>query len=209
MRHRKHHFQLGRKREHRAATVAALAAALFTHGRIQTTLIKAKALRPFAERIITYAKKAALSEDASKKVHYRRLAIAKVRDEAAVKKLFIERASEFEGRAGGYTRIYKLGARIGDAAETALIELVKKDDQPYKKRSANKDVKKSAKRSKASGKKPEAKPAEVADAAPAAAEKAETPVVSDVPVEPAVTGDDKPVAKPKAKSKPAKADAAE
>ena len=59
MRHRKHHFQLGRKKEHREATMAALATALFRHGRIETTLAKARALRPFAEKIVTLAKKAA------------------------------------------------------------------------------------------------------------------------------------------------------
>jgi large subunit ribosomal protein L17 len=133
MRHRKHKFQLGVKREHRTAIVSSLAAALFTHGRIQTTLTKAKALRPFAEKIITYAKKAALSDEAITKLHYRRLAIARVRDGDAVKKLFTERASEFLKRPGGYTRIYKLGTRIGDAAETALIELIPANDEGYKK----------------------------------------------------------------------------
>ncbi|MDR0534919.1 MAG: 50S ribosomal protein L17 [Puniceicoccales bacterium] len=150
MRHRKHKFQLGVKRAHREALMASLATALFTHGRIQTTLTKAKALRPYAEKIITYAKKAALSDDKALKVHYRRLAIAKIHDVEAAKKLFVERASEFLQREGGYTRIYKLGARIGDAAETALIELVKADDKGYDK---NKKAAKPARVKKTAGRK--------------------------------------------------------
>lgn len=145
MRHRKHKFQLNVKREHREAIMASLATALFTHGRIQTTLTKAKALRPYAEKIITYAKKAALTEDAAAKVHYRRLAIAKIHDVEAAKKLFTERATEFLKRPGGYTRIYKLGARIGDAAETALIELVAGSDEGYKKVTKKAPAKKTAK----------------------------------------------------------------
>ncbi|MDR2862932.1 MAG: 50S ribosomal protein L17 [Puniceicoccales bacterium] len=166
MRHRKHSHQLGLKREHREAVVASLATALFTHGRIQTTLTKAKAVRPFAEKIITYAKKAALTEDKAVKVHFRRLAIARVRDVDAVKKLFTERATEFLNRKGGYTRIYKLGARIGDGAETALIELVAAADEGYKK--AKKPAKKAPKAKK--GKATESAEAPVAvEAAPAEA----------------------------------------
>lgn len=134
MRHRNHNHLLGVKKEHREAMIASLAMALFTHGRIQTTLAKARALRPFAEKIITLAKRAAATEDAAKKLHFRRLAIARVRDRDAVKKLFDERVSEFLNREGGYTRIYKLGNRIGDAAEIAIIELVAGDDQGYAKR---------------------------------------------------------------------------
>lgn len=133
MRHRNHKHGLGLKKEHRAAVVAGLAAALFTHGRIRTTLSKARALRPFAEKVITLAKNAALSEDQATKLHYRRLAVSRVRDEAAVKTLFTERATEFLKRPGGYTRIYKLGQRVSDAAETALIELVAANDAGYTK----------------------------------------------------------------------------
>jgi large subunit ribosomal protein L17 len=136
MRHRKHSHQLGIKRAHREALMASLSTALFAHGRIQTTLAKAKALRPYAEKIITYAKKAALAEESAVKVHYRRLAVARVRDADAVKKLFGERAAEFLKRPGGYTRIYKLVQRTGDAAEMALIELVSASDEGYKKTAA-------------------------------------------------------------------------
>lgn len=102
-----------------------MGASLITHGRIKTTLTKAKALRPFIEKVVTKAKKATL--------HLRRLASKDVRDLAAINLLFDEKVTEFLNRPGGYTRIYKLGARIGDAAEMALIEFVKADDPGYKK----------------------------------------------------------------------------
>lgn len=125
-----------------------LAVALITHGRIETTLAKAKALRPFIEKIITLAKKAEKTNDAARKLHYRRLAIARVRDKQAVAQLFDERASEFVDRQGGYTRIYKIGQRIGDAAEMALIELIDGNDEGYgkpKKKAAKKATKKETK----------------------------------------------------------------
>jgi len=147
MRHLNHRHTLGVKKEHRAALVASLAASLFTHGRIRTTLSKARALRPFSEKVITLAKKAALTEDKAEKIHYRRLAVSRVRDEDAVKTLFNERAKEFLKRNGGYTRIYKLGARVGDAAETALIELVSANDEGYKK-TAKKPAAKKTKKAK-------------------------------------------------------------
>ena len=105
---------------------------LITNQRIMfagTKRSRARALRPYAERLITFAKKAAQSSDKAVKLHYYRLAIAKLRDEDAAQLLFKTRAPEFLARNGGYTRIYKLGARKGDAAEQALIELVAKDDK--------------------------------------------------------------------------------
>ena len=158
-----------------------LAAALITHGRIQTTLTKAKALRPFIEKVITKAKKAhAIARVAAVKgdkqvlapaaLHLRRLALADVRDETAVTKLFNETVTDFVNRPGGYTRIYKLGAqRISDAAELALIEFVKADDPGYKK-SKNR---KSAKAKKAA--KTEAAPAAETPAAAADAPKPAEP----------------------------------
>ncbi len=133
MRHLKHRFQLGRKKEHRIALMSNLGAALLRHGRIQTTLPKAKALKPFIEKIITMAKKA---EGAApeKALHYRRLALTRVRDKDAVATLFNDRASEFTNREGGYTRIYKLGTRIGDAAEMAVIQLIAGEDEGYDKK---------------------------------------------------------------------------
>jgi len=162
MRHNKHHASLGVTVEHRRAMLSNLAAALITHGRIQTTLTKAKALRPFIEKVITKAKKAAAKTDKKDALHLRRLALSDVRDESAVTKLFNETHKEFANRSGGYTRIYKLGPqRLGDAAELALIEFVKAEDQGYKKSKGRK-----------SGKSKKAKPT------PAAAEAAastETP----------------------------------
>ena len=142
MRHRKHKHQLGVKTAHRLSLMANLAVALSEHGRIQTTLAKAKALRPFIEKIITLAKKATLTEDKAKKLHYRRLVISKIRDSKAVALLFDEKVSEFVDRSGGYTRIYKLIPRRGDAASMALIEFIDADDEGYKgKRKSNKSQK--------------------------------------------------------------------
>ena len=120
-----------------------LGAALLRHGRIQTTLPKAKALRPFIEKIITLAKKA---EGASpeRALHYRRLALSRIRDKDAVATLFNERASAFTQRSGGYTRIYKLGTRIGDAAEMAVIQLIPAEDEGYPKKPRKKKPAKAA-----------------------------------------------------------------
>jgi large subunit ribosomal protein L17 len=173
MRHQKHRHLLGFKKEHRVAMVAALAAALFTHRRIRTTLAKAKAVRPFAERLITLAKKAAQSEDRARKLHYRRLAAARLRDPAAVKALFDEQATEYLNRAGGYTRIYKLGARTTDATEMALIEVIPASDTGYKKSGRRKGG--------AKGKKvPQTPAAKTETAAPATATSA-----PEAPAEPA------------------------
>lgn len=133
MRHLKHRHKLGVKTAHRGALLANLSASLILHKRIQTTLAKAKALRPFAEQVITLAKKAHAAEDPARKLHYRRLAVSKVRDKEAVRLLFQERVEEFLNRSGGYTRIYKLVPRAGDAAEMAIIELIDADDEGYSK----------------------------------------------------------------------------
>jgi large subunit ribosomal protein L17 len=167
MRHNKHHASLGVTREHREAMLSNLAASLIEHGRIQTTLTKAKALRPFIEKVITKAKKAAAKSEKKDQIHLRRLALADVRNEDAVTKLFNETYKEFVNRNGGYTRIYKLGAqRQSDAAELALIEFVKADDPGYKKSKGGK---------KAKGKKAKAKAAAEAPAAAEAAPAAEAP----------------------------------
>jgi large subunit ribosomal protein L17 len=133
MRHRKHNHILGVKKEHRRALLANLASALIEHGRIETTLAKAKALRPFIEKIITLAKKAHQTEIVEQKLHFRRLAIGRVRDVYAIHRLFEEKVSEFLKRTGGYARIYKLVPRQGDAAKMAIIEFVAADDMGYKK----------------------------------------------------------------------------
>jgi large subunit ribosomal protein L17 len=135
MRHGKHRFSLGCKKEHREALMANLASALFKHGKIETTLAKAKALRPFAEKLITMAVKAHKSADVSEKLHHRRMVISRIRNEAAAGELFDVQAIAFVDRHGGYTRIYKLVPRVGDAAKMAIIELIRADDRGYAKKS--------------------------------------------------------------------------
>lgn len=134
MRHNKHHASLGVTREHRSAMMSNMAASLIEHGKIQTTLTKAKALRPFIEKVITKAKKASVATDKKDALHLRRMALKDVRNESAISTLFNEKVKEFANRPGGYTRIYKLGT-LGrnDAAEMAQIELIKADDPGYKK----------------------------------------------------------------------------
>lgn len=134
MRHQKHRSQLGVKKEHRIALLANLAAALFTHGRIETTVSKAKALRPFAERIITMAKEASTA-DKARANYLKRLAVARIRNPGAVRTLFTERAAQFADRTGGYTRINKLGPRLGDATEMAIISLIDAGDVGFQSRS--------------------------------------------------------------------------
>lgn len=157
MRHKKHsHSLAGRSASHRAATLSNLAASLIEHDRIETTLAKAKALRPFVEKVITKAKQASAKTEKKDAIHLRRLALRDVRNEDAVTLLFNEKYKEFANRNGGYTRIYKLALpRVSDAAEMAIIEFVKADDQGYKK------SKKTAKAKKADV-------APAAEAAPAA-----------------------------------------
>lgn len=128
MRHRTHRHNLGVRKEHRVSLVANLASALITHARITTTLSRARALRPFVEKVVTLAKKGAAAPSPAVKLHYYRLALSRLRDESAVALLFKERVGAFLNRKGGYTRILKVGTRPGDAAETAVIELVGKDD---------------------------------------------------------------------------------
>ena len=142
MRHNKHHASLGVTREHRKAMLSNMGASLIKHGRIETTLTKAKALRPFIEKVITKAKNAAAATVKADALHLRRMALKDIRDEGAVTLLFNEKAAQFAKRSGGYTRIYKLGPqRISDAAEMALIEFVKADDVGYKKSKGKKSGK--------------------------------------------------------------------
>ncbi|PKB78181.1 MAG: 50S ribosomal protein L17 [SAR202 cluster bacterium Io17-Chloro-G9] len=108
--------KLGRYRDQRIALLRGLAAELIKHERITTTLAKAKETRVVTEKLITYGKKGTL--------HHRRLALAKLPDKRVVKKVFDDVAPRYAERAGGYTRIIKLGPRQGDAAPMAMIELV-------------------------------------------------------------------------------------
>ena len=175
MRHNKHHASLGVTREHRAAMLSNLAASLIEHGRIQTTLTKAKALRPFIEKAITKAKHAAAKSEKKDQIHLRRLVLSDIRNEDAVTKLFNETYKEFVNRSGGYTRIYKLGPqRISDAAELALIEFVKADDVGYKKSKGSRKAKAKKAPKETQGETGAAAPTEAAPAAaPAEAPKAQ------------------------------------
>lgn len=171
MRHKTKRHILGVSSSHRSALMGNLSVALIEDGRIKTTLAKAKALRPFIEKIVTFAKKAEAANDPARKLHFRRLAISRVRDKEAVAKLFDERVSEFTSRNGGYTRIIKLGTRIGDAAEMALIEFLEASDEGY------------AKPKKASGRKAAAKKAApAAEVEEAAAESEEAAAAEEAPV---------------------------
>ncbi len=136
MRHKNHRASLGIRPEHRRALLANLSAALIKHGEVTTTLTRAKALRPYVEKVITLAKKASANKDSA--LHLRRQAMALVRDKDAVTSLFNEKVNQFANRVGGYTRIYKLVPRIGDASEMGLIRLIAADDAGYAKRKQGK-----------------------------------------------------------------------
>ncbi len=116
MRHRRAGKKLGRDSAHRKALYSNLAASLIEHGRIKTTAAKAKAVKPFAEQMITLGKRGDLAA--------RRQALSELRSQDVVHELFAEVAPRFTERPGGYTRIVKLGARQGDAAEMVYLELV-------------------------------------------------------------------------------------
>ena len=123
MRHRVAGYKLSRDKDERRALRRILIKQLFEHERIQTTRTKAEAVRGQAERLITLAKRGNAAGDAQM-VHARRLAAARLSDPTAVKKLFDDLAKRFENRPGGYTRIVKMGPRLGDAAEIVILELV-------------------------------------------------------------------------------------
>ena len=131
MRHRVSHRKLGRVTEHRIAMLRNQAEALLRHERIETTLPKAKELRPFVERLITIAKRGLAGGAANgQSLHARRLVLRDIQDRDVVGKLFDTIAPRFEGRPGGYTRILRIGYRRGDSAEVAQIELVGSEYDP-------------------------------------------------------------------------------
>lgn len=123
MRHQVAGRKLGRPSDQRTALRRSLLTELIRHERIQTTEAKARAIRGDAEKLITLAKKG-LRAGGAQAVHARRLAAARLNDPAMVKKLFDAIAPRYENRPGGYTRMYRLGFRQGDAAQMALLELV-------------------------------------------------------------------------------------
>lgn len=124
MRHLVDHRKLGRTSAHRQAMLRNLVASLIEHGRVTTTLPKAKEARRVAERCITLGKKAAAATDPAKKLHYSRQAMQQLHDLKAVQKLVGEVAPKYQDRTGGYTRILKAGFRLGDRSPIALFELV-------------------------------------------------------------------------------------
>jgi large subunit ribosomal protein L17 len=136
MRHRRKTVKLGRSQAHRDALLANQVVSLIEHSRIKTTLAKAKAVRPFAEKMLTLGKRGDL--------HARRLAVSYLGQKDAVKKLFEEVAPRAANRAGGYTRIVKLGPRQSDSAPMAYIEWV---DAPVEVEAPAVEEKKTAKKS--------------------------------------------------------------
>ena len=142
MRHGKKHNHLGRQRGHRVALLRNLSISLVEYKRINTTVAKAKALKQFVEPMITKSK-----EDTT---HNRRIVMARLRQKQAVAELFRDVASKVGDRPGGYTRIIKLGNRLGDNADMAMIELVDYNEI-Y---NADKKSKKTTRRSRRGGNKP-------------------------------------------------------
>jgi large subunit ribosomal protein L17 len=145
MRHQKKRIKLGRTAEHRKALLANQVCSLIQHQRIKTTLAKAKAVRPLAEKMVTLGKKGS--------IHARRTALATLRQKNAVKKLFDDIAPRSTERNGGYTRVVKLGQRKSDSASMAFIEWVD---------AAQVIEEKAAKEKKTKRKEPEPKPQETA-----------------------------------------------
>ena len=168
MRHRNSVKQLGRTHSHRKAMFANMVTSLFRHERIITTRVKGKELKRISERLITRAKKNALmsESDEAKKLHNKREVMKVIKDRDVVKKLFEDIAPRFKERKGGYTRIYLLGRRPGDAAEMSIVELVERraaekkaeDKGKGKVKESVKDAKKEKKvKEKSEGKKVPAK----------------------------------------------------
>src|SRR5918997_2454372 len=152
MRHNLGYRKLGRVTEHRIAMLRNQATALIRHERIETTIPKAKELRPFVERLITIAKRGVASGEANgKSLHARRLVLAEIPDKDVVSKLFDEVAPRFAERAGGYTRILRVGFRRGDAAEGAQVELVGSEYNPRAAEPAEGEQKEAPKKAKGLG----------------------------------------------------------
>ncbi|PIE99981.1 MAG: 50S ribosomal protein L17 [Maribacter sp.] len=159
MRHGKKVNHLGRKAAHRKAMLANMACSLIEHKRINTTVAKAKALKQFVEPLITKSK-AGNNQSADKGTHNRRIVFKYLRSKDAVTRLFSEVSEKVGDRPGGYTRIIKLGNRLGDNADMAMIELVD-FNEIY---NADKPKKKTTRRSRrGGGSKAEVSPAPVAD----------------------------------------------
>jgi len=133
MRHRRNDVKLGRDSMHRKHMLANLVCSLIEYNQVRTTLAKAKAARPLAEKCVTLGKKGTL--------HNRRRAVSILRQEDVVKRLFADIAPRFQQRNGGYTRIIKLGQRVGDAAEVALLQWVEGVVEPTAETTEKKETK--------------------------------------------------------------------
>ena len=129
MRHKVAGKRLSRDLDHRKALRRNLLNALFEHESITTTEAKADAVRGEAEKMISIAKRALADDDKSRGVHARRVLFSRLRNKENVAKLFDEIAPRYESRPGGYTRVYKLGLRLGDASRMVLLELVDKKEE--------------------------------------------------------------------------------
>jgi len=140
MRHRVRHRKLGRTASHRAALLSSLATSLLKHKRIRTTLAKAKEARSYIESLITKARKNSL--------HARRQIMSVIHDKEVVKELFNEIIPKIGERSGGYTRVVKLGNRIGDSASMAVIELVDYNDVANAKAETQKEKRQTRKEAK-------------------------------------------------------------
>jgi large subunit ribosomal protein L17 len=147
MRHQKKTIKLGRTAEHRKALLANQVCSLIEHQRIQTTLAKAKAVRPLAEKMVTLGKNGS--------IHARRTALAMLRQKNAVKKLFDDIAQRSAERNGGYTRIIRLGRRKSDSALMAFIEWVDAEQVVEEKRAKEKKAKRKEAERKPQQKAPE------------------------------------------------------
>src|SRR5678810_1021918 len=148
MRHGDKINNLGRKKAHRDALLIGLACQLIAHKRIVTTVAKAKALRVYVEPLITKSKE--------NTTHQRRVVFSYLQDKVAITELFSTVAEKIAGRPGGYTRIIKLGARVGDNAETAMIELVDFNDIYGKGKEERREGSKRTRRGRGAAKKAEA-----------------------------------------------------
>jgi large subunit ribosomal protein L17 len=180
MRHQKKTIKLGRTADHRRALLANQVCALIQHQRIKTTLAKAKAVRPLAERMVTLGKNGS--------IHARRRALAVLRQKSVVKKLFDDIAQRSAERNGGYTRIVKLGARKSDSARMAFIEWVDAEHIAEEKPKKEK---------KAKRKEPEAKPQEITS-------EAEQPTREEPKAEAPAPGQEEPTAPAAEEPKPKK-----
>src|SRR5262249_27936188 len=167
MRHQKKTVKLGRTTEHRKALLANQVCSLIEHQRIKTTLAKAKAVRPLAERMVTLGKNGS--------IHARRTALATLRQKKAVKKLFDDIAPRSAERNGGYTRIVKLGQRKSDSAPMAFIEWVDMAELVEKKAAEEKKAKRKEAEPKAKRAEPEAAAAKEEEPAAKEEKSAEAP----------------------------------